>query len=102
MMKRKTIGFEHWELWRFEDNCYEIILPGKRVTVHDFHCVPVSAEIGLSSSFSTRAQRTGALLMPLSWSEEPGHKHTPAGVGGSLPFRAAQEHPFFAGRMHGL
>lgn len=45
MMKRKTIDFERWEHWRFEDNCYEIILPGKRVTVHDFYCVPVSAEI---------------------------------------------------------
>lgn len=40
----KTIGLEHAEHWRFEDNCYEIILPRKLVTVHDFYCVPVSAK----------------------------------------------------------
>lgn len=49
IMKRKTIGFERTEHWRFEDNYYEIILPRKLVTVHDFYCVPVSAKIGLSS-----------------------------------------------------
>lgn len=45
----QTIGFERPEHWRFEDNCYEIILPRKLVTVHDFYCVPVSAKLGLSS-----------------------------------------------------
>lgn len=44
IMKRKTIGFEHTEHWRFEDNCDEMILPKKLVTVHDFYCVPVSAK----------------------------------------------------------
>lgn len=97
MMKRKTIGFERWEHWRFEDNCYEIILPGKRVTVHDFHCVPVSAEIWLSSSLSTRARRTGALLAPLNWSTEPGHKRTPAD-GGPVTFKGSSETPFLYGK----
>lgn len=45
IIKIKTIGFEHTEHWRFEDNCYEIILPRKLVTVHDFYCVPVSVKI---------------------------------------------------------
>ena len=49
IMKRKTIGFEGTEHWRFEDNCDEMILPRKLVTVHDFYCVPVSTKLGLSS-----------------------------------------------------
>lgn len=41
----KTIGLEHTEHWRFEDNCYEIILPRRLVTVHDFYCAPVIIKI---------------------------------------------------------
>jgi hypothetical protein len=51
IIKIKTIGFEHTEHGRFEDNCYEIILPQKLVTVHDFYCVPVSAKTGCQAHF---------------------------------------------------
>lgn len=44
IIKIKTIGFERTEHRRFEDNYYEIILPRKLVTVHDFYCVPVSVK----------------------------------------------------------
>lgn len=47
IIKVKTIDSEHTEHWRFEDNCYEIILSQKLVTVHRFHCVPVSAKASL-------------------------------------------------------
>lgn len=47
--EKKDNYFEGTEHWRFEDNCDEMILPRKLVTVHDFYCVPVSTKIGLSS-----------------------------------------------------
>lgn len=44
IIKIKIIGFEYIEYWRFEDNCYEIILFRKLVIVYDFYCVFVSVK----------------------------------------------------------